>query len=189
MSPSVAASRAVGKQHETHYERDNPVRSVVRLAIAAATTLALTVPLTGAAFADPDSPVPSQREVDRAKKAVADKERGIKGLQASLDATNARLQVAVEHAGYMAEQYNGAMWRLSEAHEAARAAEAAKLQAVAAVETQGRGIITLVTESYQNGTELNSATAVMCQWLWAGWKTNWLTASSSITVPAAFSIS
>lgn len=138
------------------------MRPAARLAIAALSTLALVLPLAGSAVADPKGPtLPSAERVEQAKRDVEKKKRSVAELQAALEASNARLEEAVIRAGYLAEQYNGAVWRLSEARKAKKQAERAEADAAQAVRSQRRGIITLVTESYQNGTELNTATALV----------------------------
>jgi cell wall-associated NlpC family hydrolase len=53
------------------------------------------------------------------------------------------------------------MWRLNEAHSRSDQAKAASVKAAADVTAQRSGIVSLVTESYQNGTEINTATALM----------------------------
>ena len=138
------------------------MRPAFRMAMAAATTLALTLPLAGVASADPKpDPVPTQKQVDRARADVASKRQSVDQLEGALAAANARLQQAALDASVAAEAYNGAMWRLSEAKKSVRKAEAEEQEAKKAVKDQRSGIVTFVTESYQNGTELNSATAVM----------------------------
>jgi cell wall-associated NlpC family hydrolase len=138
------------------------VRPAARLAIAALSTLALVLPLAGSAVADPKGPtLPSAERVEKAKRDVEEKKRSVAELQAALEASNARLEEAVIQAGYLAEQYNGAVWRLSEARKAKKQAEQDEADAIEAVRNQRRAIITLVTESYQNGTELNTATALV----------------------------
>jgi peptidoglycan DL-endopeptidase CwlO len=138
------------------------VRPAFRMAMAAATTLALTLPLAEVASADPKpDPVPTQEQVDRARADVASEQHSVDQLESALAAANARLQQAALDASVAAEAYNGAMWRLSEAKRSVRKAEAQEQQARKDVKDQRSGILTFVTESYQNGTELNSATAVM----------------------------
>ena len=138
------------------------MRPAFRMAMAAATTLALTLPLAGVASADPKpDPVPTQKQVDQARADVASERRSVDQLEGALAAANARLQQAALDASVAAEAYNGAMWRLSEAKKSLRKAEAQEQQAKKDVRDQRSGIVTFVTESYQNGTELNSATAVM----------------------------
>ena len=138
------------------------MRPAFRMALAAATTLALTLPLAGVASADPKpDPVPTQKQVDRARADVATKKQSVAQLEGQLAAANAQLQQAALDASVAAEAYNGAMWRLSEAKKSVRKAEAAELKAKENVKVQRSGIVTFVTDSYQNGTELNSATAIM----------------------------
>jgi peptidoglycan DL-endopeptidase CwlO len=132
------------------------------MALAAATTLAVTLPITGAAMADPGSPtVPTQAQVDHAKAAVTNKQQSVKQLEAALAAANARMDAASTAAETAFEQANGARWRLEEAQKASRAAQLRSRQAAADVASQRDGIVTLVTESYQNGTELNAASALV----------------------------
>jgi len=138
------------------------VRPAFRTALAVATTLALTLPLTGVASADPKpDPVPSQKQVDQARAEVASKRQSVEQLEGALAAANARLQQAALDASIAAEAYNGAMWRLSEAKKSVHKAKADEVQAKKDVKVQRSGIVTFVTDSYQNGTELNSATAIM----------------------------
>ncbi len=143
------------------------MRPATRLALAAVTTLAMTLPLVGPlaglASADPTdpAPVPTQAQVDRAQADVTAQKRSVAEIEAELAAANARLQQAAEAASIAAEAYNGALWKLSEARKELRQAQARERQAKADVAAQRSGIISLVTESYQNGTELNTATAMM----------------------------
>ena len=132
------------------------------MALAAATTLALTVPLAGVASADPDpKDVPSKAQVDRARAEVASKKQSVAQIEAALAGANARLEQAALDASVAAEAYNGAMWKLAEARKAYRLAQARERRARENVAVQRDGIVSLVTDSYQNGTELNSATAMM----------------------------
>jgi cell wall-associated NlpC family hydrolase len=132
------------------------------MAIAAATTLAITLPLGGPAFAKPNSPsVPSQTQVDRAKAAVVSKKERVAQLEASLAAANARMDEASTAAEMAFERANGARWRLEVAQKELRTAQLKARQAAANVDQQRDGIVFLVTESYQNGTELNAASALV----------------------------
>lgn len=131
-------------------------------ATTVAVTLSLTVSLTGAANADPKpNPVPTQAQVDKARAAVATKRQSVQQIESQLAAANARLEQAALDAGIAAEAYNGAIWRLSEAHKSYQLAQAREQQAKVNVARQRSGIVTLVTDSYQNGTELNTATAML----------------------------
>jgi cell wall-associated NlpC family hydrolase len=144
------------------------------MALAAATTLAVTLPVAGVANAAPDprpapthapgknpGDAPSKAQVDRAKSDVASKKQSVAQIQAALDAAATRMQAASTAAEAAAESYNGAVWRLEEARKATRKARLDSRRAAAAVTAQRDGIMQLVTESYQNGTELNTATALM----------------------------
>ena len=71
------------------------------------------------------------------------------------------MEAASNAAEAAAERYNGAMWELDVARKQSQQAKVRARKATADVESQRAGIIALVTESYQNGTELNTATALM----------------------------
>ncbi len=142
------------------------MRPAARLALASATTLALTLSLTvtlsGAASADPTKPaVPTQAQVDKARAEVTTKKQGVSQLEAVLAAATARMEAASVAAETAAESYNGAMWRLDEAGRASARAKRQARRAVTSVQSQREGIVTLVTDSYQNGTDLNTATAML----------------------------
>ena len=137
--------------------------------MAAATTVAvslsLTASVTGAATAAKPHPgpttMPTQAQVDRAKAAVAHKKESVAQLEGALAAATARMEAASTAAEAASERYNGAMWRLSEARKAYQQALVQEQQARDDVTRQRDGIVSLVTDSYQNGTELNTATAMM----------------------------
>ncbi len=138
------------------------VRPVARVAVVATTILAVALQVGGTAYAAPTPrPVPTKGQVDRAKAAVADRLASVRQIEGELAAANARLQQAALDASIAAEAYNGAMWKLSESRKAYKTAKAQQAQAETDVAEQRTGIASLVTDSYQNGTELNSATAMM----------------------------
>jgi cell wall-associated NlpC family hydrolase len=122
-----------------------------------ATVLSISTP----AQADRHKPLPSQAQVDRAKAVAAQKAGDVAALQASLAVANARLQQAADRAEIAAEAYNGAMWRLEQAQKATADAKAAVSDALAHVAEQRAGIAQLVTQSYQDGTALNSVSAFL----------------------------
>lgn len=99
--------------------------------------------------------------MNRAKAAVASRQVGVAQLQSALDAATARLESATTAAESAAENYNGALWRLSEARKAVALTRLQVQAAKASVVRQRAGIVTLVTDSYQNGTDLNTATAML----------------------------
>ena len=132
------------------------------MALAAATTLAVTLPLAGVASAAPDpKPTPSQATVDHARATVEARKLSVAQIEAALAAATARMEAASTAAEAAAERYNGAMWELDVARTHTQQAKVRAKKAAADVESQRAGIIQLVTESYQNGTELNTATALM----------------------------
>jgi cell wall-associated NlpC family hydrolase len=146
------------------------VRPAVRLALAAVTTFAVALPVLGSFSAPalaaraphPGSPaIPSQAQVDKAKKDVAAKKLSVQQIEAQLAGAQARMEAASQAAEIAFEKYNGARWELQQAKLATRRAQAASAKAAYEVQAQRGGIVQLVTESYQNGTELNTATALM----------------------------
>src|SRR3978361_1334456 len=146
------------------------VRPAVRLALAAVTTFAVALPVLGSLSAPalaaraphPGSPaIPSQAQGDKAKKDVAAKKLSVDQIEAQLAGAQARMEAASLAAEIAFEKYNGARWELQQAKLAPRRAQAASAKAAYDVQAQRGGIVQLVTESYQNGTELNTATALM----------------------------
>jgi cell wall-associated NlpC family hydrolase len=132
------------------------------MALVAATTLAVTLPISGAALAEPGSPtIPTQSQIDRAKAAVTHKLQSVAQIEGALESANARLDAASTAAEMAFERANGARWRLEQSRQANRAAHVRAQQAADDVTRQRDGIVTLVTESYQNGTELNAASALV----------------------------
>ncbi|MCW2866249.1 MAG: hypothetical protein JWR20_437, partial [Marmoricola sp.] len=139
--------------------------------VVLAVGLAGVLPITAApsATADPTpspggasgSTTPSQAQVDRAGRAVTAKQRSVAAIQSALTAASGRLEAASSAAEQAAESYNGAMWRLSVARSASTRAKAQAARAAAKVARQRAGIVTLVTQSYQDGTELGTASALM----------------------------
>jgi cell wall-associated NlpC family hydrolase len=92
---------------------------------------------------------------------VAHKKSSFSQIEAALAAATARMEAASTAAEAAAEKYNGAMWQLDEARKASVRAQAAARKAAQDVVVQRAGIAQLVTESYQNGTELNTASALL----------------------------
>jgi cell wall-associated NlpC family hydrolase len=137
------------------------VRTSARGTLSAIVALAAVLTLNGSAEADKHKPVPTQAQVNAAKAAAAQKAGDVASIQASLAVANARLQAAAEEAEIAAEAYNGAMWRLDQAKAATATAKAEVAAALAQVADQRSGIAQLVTQSYQDGTELNGMTALL----------------------------
>src|SRR4051794_33857345 len=168
-------SRASGGPRDCRSRGLLPVRPAVRLALAAATTLAVGLPVTGApsAFAAPkpgpgkpstsshQPAMPSQDRVERAKQEVARKKQSVEDIEAALAGAQARMEAAAQAAEPAFEKCTGARWALHQARGGPRRARAASVQATTDVTSERAGIVQLDTESYQNGTELNAATALM----------------------------
>lgn len=144
-------------------------RRLRRLLVASLAAALLSASFVDAAAADDPAPGdqptrgPSQARVDRARTDVESKQRSVAELQAALQAAQARLDAAVTAAEIASESYNGALWRLQQARKATHRAERRAQRAAEEVKQQRHAIITLVTESYQNGTELNTATALVSE--------------------------
>lgn len=138
------------------------MRPAPRLALAAVTALAVLLPLAGPASARPEpAPVPSESQVDRARAEVATTKEKVAAMEAALASANARLQQAALAASVAAEAHNGAVYRLAEARRAYRGALLSQERARANVTAQREGIVSLVTDSYQNGTDVSSATVML----------------------------
>lgn len=137
------------------------MRKNVRVGIATAVTIALTAGLGGAALADGHGAYPSQQQVDSAKAAVASKRGDVAAIRKQLAEVQTRADAAGQQAEIASEAYNGAMWRLSLARKAAVKARAAATAARQRVSSQRAGIAQLVVQSYQEGTSLNSITALL----------------------------
>lgn len=67
--------------------------------------------------------VPSEQDVDAAREAAGAKARDVAAVRADLVLANQRLDDSAVSAAMAAESYNGALWQLEQAREAARAAD------------------------------------------------------------------
>ncbi len=105
--------------------------------------------------------MPSHAQVKKAEAAVKATKLSVGQIEAELAAANARVDEASTAAEVAFERYNGAQWQLEEARKASRVAKSRAARAVTDVQRQRAGIAQLVTESYQNGTELNAASALL----------------------------
>lgn len=110
---------------------------------------------------DAPAPVPTRAEVERVEAMVADGRAKVADIEAAMLDASARLQQAEVEAQLAAEAYNGARWQLEQAQAEADRAAARERAAAKAVADQRTGIVALVTDSYQNGTELGTATALL----------------------------
>lgn len=120
------------------------------LAVSLTGTMALiTVP----AQADPPV-IPSQSQVDAAKKAAADKAAQVAAIEQQLAGANARLEQLGRETGIAAEKYNGAVYRLTRAKAEAAAAAARAKKAAQTLEEQRRQIGRFAAASYQGGGDV-----------------------------------
>jgi cell wall-associated NlpC family hydrolase len=122
------------------------------LAVCMTGTMALnTVP----AQADPKPPViPSQSQVDAAKKAATDKAAQVAAIEQQLAGANARLEQLGRETGIAAEKYNGAVYRLTKAKSEAAAAAARAKKAAQTLAEQRRQIGRFAAASYQGGGDV-----------------------------------
>jgi cell wall-associated NlpC family hydrolase len=138
------------------------VRRNARALCGAAVALATVLGLGGAAIADDPGPAyPSRQQVDRAQADVTARQGDLAGVRTEYAAAQAAAAAAVQRAEIAAEAYNGAMWKLSLAREAAATARRTADAAAARVAAQRAGIARLVVQSYQEGTSLNTLTALL----------------------------
>lgn len=131
------------------------------MALASLTILATSTPLVSVAAPPPDPGGPSRQQVDRADRTVAAKQKSVTEIESQLLAAQASVDAAAQDAALAFEAYNGARWKLSLARKEVRRTRTASTAAAGQVEAQRLGIATLVTESYQNGTDLTAATALL----------------------------
>ena len=122
------------------------------LAVSLAGTMAL-IPVP--AQADPKPPViPSQSQVNAAKKAAAAKAAQVAAIEQQLAAANNRLEQLGRESEIAAEKYNGAVYRLQQAKVEAAAAAARAQKAAKTLADQQRQIGRFAAASYQGGGDL-----------------------------------
>lgn len=123
------------------------------LAISMTGSMALTVlPAHG----DPTPPViPSQGEVDAAKKAAAAKAAQVAAIEQRLAGATDRLELLGQVAEQAAEAYNGAVYKLGLAKAEAKAAAERADKAERTLAEQRRQIGRFAAASYQGGGELS----------------------------------
>ena len=130
-------------------------------AIAALVALAIggaTLP----AFADPDG-TPTQEQVDAARQAVQAKAHSVEGIQAALAAANDRVEAAQMDASIAGEAYNGAMWHLQTAQDAANKAETASAKADKTLTGHKVAYTELVANTYEEQPQLHALSALTTQ--------------------------
>jgi peptidoglycan DL-endopeptidase CwlO len=131
----------------------------VLLAGVLATSLTGSVALTtGSAMADPNPPkppvIPSQADVDAARRAAGSKAGEVAAIESRLAASNDRLEALGVASARAAEAYNGAVYRLQRAKAEAAAATVRAAKAQTTVDEQGRQIGRFAAANYQGGGQL-----------------------------------
>ena len=134
---------------------------VVRGAVAIALAVTTVAGVSTSAAADHRPPVPTKAQVEHARAVVAQRAGDVASLRAQLAVANNQLDDASQKAEIAAEAYNGALYRLQLAQAETAKAKADAAAAAAQVEQQRAGIATLVTQSYQEGTQLGGMTAFL----------------------------
>ncbi|HEU4567167.1 MAG TPA: NlpC/P60 family protein [Marmoricola sp.] len=129
--------------------------------MTAAALLLSGVGMANADPKDPKDPYPSQAQVEAAKRAVAEKARSVAEIRASLVVAQQQADAANTAAEVASENYNGAVWALHKAERETRQARKEAGQARAKVAAQRNQIAHLATQSYQQGTDLNTMTALL----------------------------
>lgn len=131
----------------------------VRAGLASALALTAVLGIAGVALAD--DPYPSKQQVKQAQDTVAAKQDSLAAVRKQLASAEAAANSAGEQAEIAAERYNGALWKLGLAKKAAKKASAQAVAARKRVTDQRAGIANLVVRSYQDGTSLNTMTAML----------------------------
>ncbi|MFC0626977.1 C40 family peptidase [Kribbella deserti] len=107
------------------------------------------------AYGDPTPPViPSQNEVDAAKRAAAAKAAQVATIEKRLAGATDRLELLGQVAGRAAEAYNGAVYKLGLAKVEAKAAAERAEKAERTLADQRRHIGRFAAASYQGGGDL-----------------------------------
>ena len=135
-------------------------RRSLRAGVVTLTALLAIGGLSAVATADED-PIPTQAEVDAAKRAADDKAGDVASIQADLVLANQRLQDSAIAAAKAAEAYNGARWRLEQARTEVRAAEKRERRATAALKRQQRAYGDALASSYAMAPELTAMSAML----------------------------
>ena len=131
------------------------------VALVPAVVLVLVVGVAAVAVAEDDDGTPTQAEVDAARQAARAKARDVAAVQADLVLANQRLQTVAISAARAAEAYNGAVWRLGQAREKARAAEAWARRSQRAVARQQRAYGDVLATSYASASQLSAMAAIL----------------------------
>ncbi|MEX0426292.1 C40 family peptidase [Nocardioides sp. DS6] len=105
--------------------------------------------------------VPSKKDVDNARRAVADKATDVAGVRRAMAAAQARLETASIAAEQAAEAYNGARWRAERARAEARAARRVQRSATADLEKQRQAYAGSLVSGYSSGQGLSAVAGLV----------------------------
>jgi cell wall-associated NlpC family hydrolase len=130
-------------------------RPLALVAVAVLTLGGFALP----AVADP-SDAPSQEQVDAARAAAEAKAGTVEGVQARLNAANARLSNAELVASQAAESANGAIWRLQQAESAAKQANAEERGTRRTLRNHQAAYTDLIARTYEQQPELQALNAL-----------------------------
>lgn len=130
-------------------------RPLALVAVAVLTLGGFALP----AVADP-SDAPSQEQVDAARAAADAKAGTVEGVQARLNAANARLSSAELLASQAAESANGAIWRLQQAEAAAKQANAEARGTRRTLRSHQAAYTDLIARTYEQQPELQALNAL-----------------------------
>lgn len=161
MSSSVTESEPWGSGSDPRPKGAPPVRRSARLPLIAAVSTATILGMGGVAVADGPGAYPSKDKVDHARHHAAKVADDVDAIRRQLDSASARLSQLNQQAEIASERYNGAMWRLGQAREAQRKARERATAAHDKVNRQRDDIAHLVVQSYQNGSQFNTMTALL----------------------------
>ena len=138
------------------------MRSTLRGPVTVAVVLAVVLGVGGAATAKGGDPAyPSQAQVAKAKAEVTKKAQDVAEIRSELAAAQGQAAAASQEAEIASEAYNGALWQLQVAKQKAKKAKRAAILARQRVDAERGGIAQLVVQSYQEGTALNSMSAML----------------------------
>lgn len=132
-----------------------------RTLVAVLMALAATCSVAAVAVADEGDAVPSQAQVDAARAAAQHKARDAAAVQADLVLADQALQQASIAAAKAGEAYNGALYRLQQARQEARAADQRAAAADRAVAEQQRAYGNALATTYTMAPQLTTVAALM----------------------------
>jgi cell wall-associated NlpC family hydrolase len=138
-----------------------PQGSGARTAVALALALVLGGVSAQVAWADDDTDVPTRQDVRDAREAVDEQALDVEGIEAALDAANARLERATIAAAKAAEAFNGARWEARQARVDARRAAVLAAEAADDAERLRRAYQDTLVTSYTHHPSLGALSSLV----------------------------